>query len=205
MRVDFTGSRLRYRQQHLQGTNELIAKAVGLKKLGPCSVFDTTAGLGKESFLLAALGCDVTLFERHPVIIALLQQGLVDAKNNVEIAPIIARMQFLPICAITYLRENVQAQPAVIYCDPMFPSKSKSALVKKEMRYLQEIVGPDEDTQELVALSLTRAQHRVVVKRPRNAPWLVRAPDFTYQGRSHRFDVYIIRPATCSKPASCKI
>lgn len=195
MRVDFTDSRLRYRLQHLQGTNELIAKAIGLKK-GPTDVFDTTAGLGKESFLLAALGCDVTLFERHPMIVALLKEGLLHAKEDPLLAPIIAKMHLIESCAMAYLRANPDAAPSVIYCDPMFPTKTKSALVKKDMRYLQTVVGFDEDSEELIALSLTRALQRVVVKRPVNAPWLIQKPDFDYKGRSHRFDVYIIRPAT---------
>jgi len=205
MRVDFTDPRLLYRLQHLQGTNELIAKAVGLKKTGPCRVFDTTAGLGKEAFLLAALGCEVTLFERHPTISALLNQGLIEAKQHADLAPIITRMQLIPMCAITYLQNNPSVSPEVIYCDPMFAHRTKSALVKKEMQYLQEVVGPDEDANELIAICFERAQHRVVVKRPRLSPFLIRKPDVIYQGRSHRFDVYIMRPATCSKPASCKI
>jgi len=205
MRVDFTDSRLRYRLQHLQGTNELIAKAVGLKKNGPTDVFDTTAGLGKESYLLAALGCQVTLFERHPEMGMLLKEGLENAKNDPEIAPIIARMRLIQGCAMVYLREHPSITPSVIYCDPMFPAKTKSALVKKDMRYLQTVVGFDEDSEELVALGLARAAVRMVVKRPINSPWLIKKPDFAYKGRSHRFDIYIILPATCSKPASCKI
>ncbi len=196
MLVDFTDSRLRYRLQHLQGTNELIAKAIGLKKTGPTDVFDTTAGLGKESFLLAALGCDVTLFERHPEISAMLQEGLQHAAKDPELAPIIAKMRLVQSCAMAYLRAHQDATPSVIYCDPMFPVKTKSALVKKDMRYLQTVVGFDEDSEELIALCLTRALQRVVVKRPVNAPWLIKKPDFDYKGRSHRFDVYIIRPAT---------
>jgi len=196
MRVDFTDSRLRYRLQHLQGTNELIAKAIGLKKSGPTDVFDTTAGLGKESFLLAALGCDVTLFERHPEISAKLQEGLMQAADDPELAPIIARMTLIKGCAMEYLRAHPKISPSVIYCDPMFPVKTKSALVKKDMRYLQTVVGFDEDSEQLIELSLARALQRVVVKRPANAPFLIRKPDFDYKGRSHRFDVYIIRPAT---------
>lgn len=196
MRVDFTDSRLRYRLQHLQGTNELIAKAVGLKKNGPTDVFDTTAGLGKESFILAALGCQITLFERHPEIGRLLKEGLENAKTNVEIAPIISRMHLIQECAKIYLQAHPNLTASVIYCDPMFPIKTKSALVKKDMRYLQTVVGFDEDSEELIGLCLTRALQRVVVKRPVNAPWLIRKPDFDYKGRSHRFDVYIIRPAT---------
>lgn len=204
MRVDFTDSRLRYRLQHLQGTNELIAKAIGLKKSGPCQVYDTTAGFGKEAFLLAALGCQVTLFERHPATAALLKEGMLNATNLVELAPIIARMQLKEICAIQYLQAHPEEQPDVIYCDPMFPVKTKSAKVKKEMQWLQTVVGTDSDSESLVELCLTRAKHRVVVKRPNSAPWLIKKPDVAYKGRSHRFDVYII-PATCSKPASCKI
>lgn len=205
MRVDFTCGRLRYRQQHLQGTNELIAKAIGLKKTGPCDVFDTTAGLGREAFLLAALGCEVTLFERNPTIAVLLKEGLAHARTQQELAPIMARMHFFEACAIDYLKQHPLISPSVIYCDPMFPVRAKSALVKKDMQWLQTVVGTDQDCEALIEVSLARAKHRVVVKRPVGSDALIKKPDFAYAGRSHRFDVYILHPATCSKPASCKI
>ncbi|MFI4938426.1 MAG: class I SAM-dependent methyltransferase [Candidatus Berkiellales bacterium] len=191
--VNFNQGKIRYRQQHLQGRNELIAKAVGWKKDPILHVFDTTAGFGNESFLLAKLGCHVTLFERNPTIGALLQEGLQRGLADPQIAHIIERMTLLQTCAIAYLKENRFLEPPdVIYCDPMFEPRVKSALVKKEMQWLQGIVGHDEDAAELVGLALHVAKKRVVVKRPNYAPPLVAKPQLEFRGRSHRFDVTLI-------------
>jgi 16S rRNA (guanine1516-N2)-methyltransferase len=48
-------------------------------------VIDGTAGLGKDAFVLAGLGCKVTLVERHPVVVALLADGLARAWQDPEI------------------------------------------------------------------------------------------------------------------------
>jgi hypothetical protein len=42
----------------------------------------------------------------------------------------------------------------VVYLDPMFPHKQKSALVKKEMRVFQSLVGPDLDVISVSAVRL---------------------------------------------------
>lgn len=191
LHIDFSQGTVHYRQTHLQGTNELIAKAVGWKKNKPIHIFDTTAGLGREAFLLAALGAKLTLFERHPIIAALLKDGLQRAKAVSEIAPIIDRMTLIETCAISYLQSPFTDLPQVIYCDPMFETRTKSAAVKKEMQILQTVVGADTDAQQLVKLSLKVAQQRVVVKRANYAPPLMENPSFSLKGRSHRFDVYI--------------
>ena len=191
-RIDFQQGTLRYRYVHLQGRNELIAKAVGWKRGCTLHVFDTTAGLGREAFLLAALGCDVTMFERHPVIATLLKDGLERASLDPKIAPIIERMQLNETCAITYLKNAAPTiLPDVIYCDPMFPIKTKSAQVKKEMQMLQAVVGVDPDTVQLVEMALKSAKKRVVVKRAHTDPPLQEGPSFSLNARSHRFDVYL--------------
>ncbi len=188
--IDFTCGKIRYRQEHLHGRNELIAKAIGWKKNLSLRVFDTTAGLGREAFLLAALGCEVVLFERHAVVAKALRNGLAHAKNEPALTPIINRMTLLETCAIAYLKNASFQAPDIIYCDPMFPPRSKSAAVKKEMQLLQSLVSPDVDTTELVTAARAVAQKRVVVKRAARCAPLVANPDLTYRGRSHCFDVY---------------
>ena len=96
--------------------------------------------------------------------------------------------------AITYLAKLPKTKyPDVIYLDPMFPSRSKSALNKKSMRILKEIVGKDSDSDQLLKIALKTALKRVVVKRPKLAPHLAgKKPDITYRGKSSRFDVYLI-------------
>ncbi|MBS0289003.1 MAG: class I SAM-dependent methyltransferase [Proteobacteria bacterium] len=190
-KIDFEQGQLRYRLKKLQGRNELIAKAIGWKKGIPFEVLDATAGLGREAFLLAALGCKVTMTERHPVIAALLQDALNSAKLNNTLLPIIDRMALFAVCAIQYLQANPNYLPDVIYCDPMFPLRTKTALVKKELQMLQHIVGTDSDAEKLVAIALARAQKRVVVKRPLNGDILYSTPTMSFKARSHRFDIYI--------------
>lgn len=190
--IDFCAGQMRYRHQHLQGRNELIAKAIGWRKGDVFNVIDTTAGLGREAFLIAALGCQVTLLERNPTISALLKAGLTKGHDQPEAAPVVARMQLIEGCAIEYLRTQVfETKPEVIYCDPMFEPRTKSAAVKKEMQLLQSVVGFDEDAAELVTLARTIATRRVVVKRAHYAPPIIAKPDLSFKARSHRFDVYL--------------
>ena len=55
---------------------KLLPKAVGIKGSELPSVIDATAGLGRDAFVLASIGCQVRLVERHPVVYLLLQDGL---------------------------------------------------------------------------------------------------------------------------------
>ena len=191
MIIDFTKGSMGYRLSHCQGRNELIVKAVGWKKDQPLHIYDTTAGLGRESFLLAQVGCQITLFERHPEIGVLLEQNLARSALDPTLSPIIQRMTLYKQCAIDFLENFIEIAPDVIYCDPMFPLRSKSALVKKEMQFLHAMVSPDSDSEKLVALACKIAKKRVVVKRPHLAPALKENPAFVLKARAHRFDIYL--------------
>ncbi len=85
-------------------------------------------------------------------------------------------------------------RPDVVYLDPMFPERQKSADVKKEMRAFHRLVGADADADDLLAPALAAARYRVVVKRPRKAPDLAgRPPSHRVEGKSSRFDVYALQ------------
>lgn len=198
LRIDFTSSAFFYRYQHLQGSNELIIKAIGWRNHKACSVMDATAGLGKEAFLMAAVGCQVTLFERQPVVAEALRSGLLRASLDPRLAPVVARMRLFAECAVAYLRTQSCVLPEVIYCDPMFAPRKKSAAVKKEIQLLQTLVKEDKDASELVALALQKAKKRVVVKRPIHALPLVTRPDFYLKARAHRYDVYLLPGSSTS-------
>ncbi len=193
LQIDFSEPSFLYRLSHLQGRNELIAKAIGYRPGNDLTLFDTTAGLGKESFLLAALGCRIILFERHPLVAKALGDALAKAKENPSLCHIVERMTFHPRCAIEALQAPTDyPEPDVIYCDPMFLPRTKSALVKKQMQQLQTLVGQDQDAELLISLALTRAKQRVVVKRALSSPPLIRQPSFSLSAKSHRFDVYCL-------------
>ena len=80
--------------------------------------------------------------------------------------------------------------PDVIYIDPMHPMRTKSALVKKEMQALQQIIGPDVDALDLLECAIKSVKQRVVVKWPQKAPAL-RPPDRSIEGKTVRFDIYL--------------
>jgi 16S rRNA (guanine1516-N2)-methyltransferase len=186
----FIDLKFRYRLRRVQGKNELLAKAIGLKKEF-IHVFDTTAGLGHDALILSALGCHVTMFERHPEVFNRLEQGLLELSKDIELAPLVARMSIKKSCAIEYLEKNY-VNPDVIYCDPMFEPKNNRALTKKPMQELQKLIGHDDDANNLIAIALKRAKNRVVVKRANYCESFPQNPNVIFRGRSHRFDVYCV-------------
>ena len=90
--------------------------------------------------------------------------------------------------------------PDVVYLDPMFPPKQKSALVKKEMRILRQLVGDDADAGELFELACALARQRVVVKRLRHAEPLAPNPTHSHRDKTTRYDVYLTPqiPSLCN-------
>jgi len=167
-----------------------LARAIGRRrgKAAP-TVLDATAGFGEDAFLLAALGCNVLAVERHPVVAALLRDGLERAAQTH--AQVTERIKLVCADAIDILRNrsNCAVDPDVIYLDPMFPAGRKAA-ERKPMRVLRRLVGADDDAVKLFGHALQFARRRVVVKRPLHAPALGGKPMTTHKGKALRYDVY---------------
>ncbi|MEX2476642.1 class I SAM-dependent methyltransferase [Marinobacter sp.] len=195
VRAEFVSGKAGYRREHGGGVGQLVAKAIGLQKTrAPLHVVDATAGLGQDAFVLAGLGCRVTLFERNPVIHALLADGLARAALNVDCAPIVARMTLCQGSSVEWLSQAPEGAADIVYLDPMFPHRDKSALVKKEMQVFRAIVGDDDDSEALLSAALAAATYRVVVKRPRKAPAIAGPePATRIEGKSSRYDLYPVR------------
>lgn len=190
--ADFLAGAAHYRRKHGGGRDQAVAKAVGVRGKHLPSVLDATAGLGGDSFVLACLGCQVRMFERAPVIFALLEDGIKRAMGDKELGPLIRRRLRLTLGDSRRFLQTLQKNiPEVVYLDPMYPHREKNALAKKEMRLLRALVGDDHDAEELFLVALACGAKRVVVKRPRLAPPLAdREPDLLLAGKSSRFDVY---------------
>lgn len=191
--VDFVGGKSGHRRRLAEGRKQPLARAVGLKHGANPRVLDTTGGLGRDAFVLATLGCSVQVLERSPIVAALLDNGLARACADAATAQIAARMTLTPVDACAYLQVLAEVhRPEVIYLDPMYPPRDKSALVKKEMRVLRALLGADPDSAELLAMARHRARQRVVVKRPGHAPWLGDSkPSMSIASQNTRFDVYL--------------
>lgn len=187
--VDFASGAAQYRRT--KGGGELIAKAVN--HTAHPTVWDATAGLGRDSFVLASLGLSVTAFEQHPAVACLLADGLERALQEPEIQDIARRMTFHYGNAVELMRElAAQSRPDIVYLDPMYPERQKSAAVKKEMAYFHSVVGAAQEEAELLAAARAVAKKRVVVKRPRLGEYLNgEKPAYQYTGKSTRFDVYL--------------
>jgi 16S rRNA (guanine1516-N2)-methyltransferase len=190
--IDFVGGALGFRGKRSQHTRELVAKAVGIKIGQSLRVLDATAGLGRDAFILAARGCDVQMLERSPVVALMLEDALQRGMADADVADVVARLQLQCVNATEYMCNlNPQDYPEVVYLDPMFPERSKSASVKKEMQFLQQLLGVDDDIDELFTAALQIATKRVVVKRPKMAPCISEhKPHHVIEGKSGRFDIY---------------
>lgn len=189
--VDFASGAATHRRKFGGGKAEGIAKAVGFNKKPGLTVIDATAGLGRDAFVLASLGAMVTLVERNPVVAALLADGLRRGARDPQTADWLPqRMQLVHLPALDALHSL--PAPDVVFLDPMFPPREKSALVKKEMRAFHDVVGADDDADALLAPALALAKHRVVVKRPGYAEFLAgKKPTMSIEGKNNRFDVYV--------------
>ena len=198
VRANFCSARVNYRRQRGGGKGQMIAKAVGLNSTTAPKVFDATAGLGGDAFVLASLGCPVTMTERVPEIHALLTDGLRLAhewgsENDQSLVSILKRMALVGSDAAKYMQTIEDAKkPEVVYLDPMFPQRTKSARVKKEMQVFHQLIGKDSDANLLLQIAQECAHRRVVVKRPRIAPYLAGLePNYKLEGKSNRYDVYL--------------
>ncbi|WP_299802853.1 class I SAM-dependent methyltransferase [uncultured Shewanella sp.] len=194
--VDFVTGAVAHRRKFGGGRGQSIAKAVGLKQGVTPTVVDGTAGLGRDAFVLASLGCKVLMVERHPIVAALLEDGLRRAYDDAEIGDWMReRMSLFHGSSIDSLADAAKASDTevdVVYLDPMYPHREKSALVKKEMRVFQSLVGADLDADGLLAPAMTLATKRVVVKRPDYADDLDGVkPSMVIATKKNRFDVYV--------------
>ncbi|QDP02848.1 class I SAM-dependent methyltransferase [Thalassotalea sp. PS06] len=195
--VDFVSGAVGHRRKFGGGRGQDIAKAIGLKHGFSPKVLDATAGLGRDAFLLASLGCDMVMIERQTPVAALLNDGLQRAKHDDEIGEMVANhMQLIHASSLDAM--NVEKLPQalqgidVVYLDPMYPHREKSAQVKKEMRVFQSLVGEDPDADELLNKALAIAEYRVVVKRPNYAePLAAKKPSTSIKMKKNRFDVYV--------------
>ena len=187
---DFTKLLPRIRPANLSG--ELLVKAAKSKKMPerPRAV-DATAGLGEDSFLLAAAGFDVTMFEYNPVIAALLRDALDRAATTGGLCGIVSRMHLTVGDSVEEMR-RLDFTPDAVLLDPMFPGRQKSALVKKKFQLLHHLESPCDNGEEMLSSALACGARRILVKRPVKGPFLGGVkPSFSLSGKAVRIDCIV--------------
>lgn len=192
LHLDFVHGKQGYRLAHAAQSREELARALGQLPRG-ARILDASGGMGRDSLVLAARGFQVTVLERHPVLAALLADALRRARTHEPLRPTLERIELVHADARSWLEHRETDFDAAVF-DPMFPARAKDAAVKKEMRVLQQLLGPDADPDAPLTLDCLRrhVRRRVVVKRPLHAPTLgSQAPAYALRGRSTRFDAYL--------------
>ena len=153
---------------------------------GVSEIIDATAGLGVDAYHLASAGYQVTALEAHPVMHALLENGL----RFCEQSGARSRIRLVHADAVNWL-EQLPSPVDVVYLDPMYPPRTGSAVAKKGIRFLQDMIPHDPDRDRaLLGIALERATRRVVVKRPHHAEPLLPGKSGDIGGKLVRFDIY---------------
>ncbi len=206
--IDFVTGKKAHRRQYGGGKNQPLVRAMGKIENRLPHVIDATAGMGGDSFVLASLGCHVLMLERSIAVSALLKDALQRGEaflnsedSDSELHDILARLNVIHADSAHFLQHQAHTlnhSVEVVYMDPMYPEKKKKAATKKEMKVLQHLVGPDQDSQHLLQAALQTAGYRVVVKRPKNAPIIQLdnpklIPSTQISSPNTRYDVYVIK------------
>lgn len=200
IRVTFTEGSLAHRVKFANSYKQPLAKAIGVTNKSKPTVLDITAGLARDAYVLYSLGCSVTMVEASAVLATMIQQAI-DYSNQTDNENIINCESFKIVNSdsLTYMQNLNIEVPDVIYMDPMYPERKKSALVKKDMQILHKLIGPpsDELNRNLLNQALQLARQRVVIKRPENASEIDGPPPtLKFSSKKTRYDVYVIKALT---------
>lgn len=183
----FSGMKKRLKQSNLE--HEILLKAVKIKGKQSLRILDATAGTGEDALLLASAGHRVDLFERDPVIAALLEDGLRKGLTDPDLKESVSRMSLFIGDSIPYMRKE-GGHYDVIYLDPMFPKRTKSADVKKKFQLIHGLEKPCEDEKQLLMAAISATPLKIVIKRPVKGGYLADLkPDYSLSGKAVRYDV----------------
>ena len=187
---DFTKIIKRIKQSNLE--KELIIHSAKIKgKKQDLVAIDATAGMGEDSMLLSAYGFKVNLYENNPIIAELLKDALERAQKIPELAEIVGRMKVFEEDSILAM-QNLDYTPDVILLDPMFPERTKSALIKKKFQILHKIETPCTNEKELLDSAIMANPKKIVIKRPLKGEFLAGVkPSYSVKGNSIRYDCII--------------
>ncbi|MDA1074328.1 MAG: class I SAM-dependent methyltransferase [Proteobacteria bacterium] len=143
-------------------------------------VLDVMAGLGRDGFSLAMVGCDLCMVEKALPVWALADDCL--HRHQIPNVVLHCKDGWDVLCS-----ENIDAE--VVYLDAMYP-EGKKALPGKEMQYLRDLAGDDNRTiEDWLEGARQVALDRVVLKRrPREA--VIGKPAWQVRTKKVRFDVY---------------
>lgn len=166
----------------------LLARACNLSPRQPVRLLDAMAGWGVDGLALQLMGARVLQVERHPVAWALLAD--LRRRFGLSYAP----ESLLYADAWEVLHRDTLAAVDVVYLDPMFAPRKKTALPNKRLQLLAQVTAAPSMQEptigDWIAAAQSKALGRVVVKRRLKDPPLQPKPAWQLKGKTVRYDCY---------------
>lgn len=194
LHLDFTTAEWKRRVRSSLTNKNLLIKAVGASQGKKPQVLDASFGLGGDSAVLAAWGCEVTACERVPELVKLWNDAA-DRAHAAGDMPDWLKALFSRLEIKVGDARSASVTPDTVLFDPMYPEgEERKAAPKKAMQLLRELCGDNEDATQVGAeLRKRYPGARFTVKRPPKADLLFpgEKPDVVFSGKAVRFDVYL--------------
>lgn len=182
--LDFTADFKEFERQKISAKKNILGRAlaagIGVR------VCDLTLGVAGDSSLLVYWGCSVVGVEKNPVVRALVNDALAHGPQVLR-----EGLRVIEDSLQNFVASWDLSSFDVFYLDPMFQHK-RSALPKKEMQYLAQLVEPEDERSYLPPLErLIHLKKKIVVKRAVQAPPLGGLkPLRSLESKMLRFDHY---------------
>lgn len=184
--VDFSEQLRDWKRQRISAKTDLLGKACAVSP--GKKIFDLTLGLASDSLKLVHFGAQVTAVEQQPMLYLLVHDAL--ARYNEE------TQGALPLEILNgdakVLVQKLASDYEVFYLDPMFYLEKRTALPKKKMQFLSDIIGENTDEEFLPTFEFLRSlKKRIVIKRHPDAPTFAGLkPKKIFAGKTIRFEIY---------------
>ena len=144
------------------------------------TVLDCTAGLGRDGIMISKLGYDVTMIERNPILILLINNFL---KRNVNI-----KAKLFYGDSLSYITSTKMIFD-YIYIDFMFDKKKKSKPSKYDS-FLRSMDNHNVNKIKFIENILKYCKDRVIVKEPIKSDSNIVSYDFEIKTKLIRYKIF---------------
>ena len=144
------------------------------------TILDCTAGLGRDGVLLSRLGYDVTMIEKNPILILMLNNYLSRTKD------IKARLLYGD--SLSYIR-LAKKKFDYIYIDFMFEKKNNAKPSKYDL-FLRSINYNENNKLDFIKEMINYCKKRIVVKEPIKSQSKINDCDFEIKTKLIKYKIF---------------
>ena len=155
------------------------------------TILDMTAGLGKDSFMLASFGFNVLGCEQNSCVYKALKNAK-EELDKIDFA-VAKRLNFLEVNSFEFLKKTTDVFD-YIYFDPMFDAINDKTKAKKQMQFLRELTKTDNHEKQIVQsfnLARKKCAKFVIFKRHKRDNYFAKEHHSVLLANSVRFERYL--------------